>query len=93
MEVALEAGADDLRLIDGFYEVTCDPRVFEPVRQALEAARVPVESAETGYIPTTTVDLDADNAKRMQKLLDILDENEDVQNVYSNENTPEAAMA
>ena len=93
MEVALEAGADDLRHDGDYFEVTCDPRAFEAVRQALAAHKVPTESAETSYIPTTTVDLDVDNAKRMLKLRDILDENEDVQDVYSNENIPEGVMA
>jgi len=91
MEVALEAGADNLELLDGYYEVTCDPKLFESVRKALEANRVATESAETSYIPTTTVDLDVENGKKMLKLRDILDENEDVQNVYANDIIPEAA--
>ena len=53
MEVALEAGADDVQLVEGFYEVTCDPKIFETVRKAFEDARIPTESAETSYIPTT----------------------------------------
>jgi YebC/PmpR family DNA-binding regulatory protein len=93
MEVALEAGADDLRRDGDYFEVTCDPRSFEAVRQALAEHKIPTESAETSYIPTTTVDLDVDNAKRMLKLREVLDENEDVQDVYSNDNIPEEAMA
>jgi YebC/PmpR family DNA-binding regulatory protein len=93
MEVALEAGADDVQLIEGLYEVTCDPKIFEAVRKALEDARVPTESAETSYIPTTSVDLDVDNGKKMLKLKDLLEENDDVQNVYANDNIPEEAMA
>ena len=93
MEVALEAGADDVELIDGFWEVTCDPKTFESVRKSLESGKVATESAETSYIPTTIVDLDVDNGKRMVKLRDILEENDDVQNVYANDNIPEAAMA
>jgi YebC/PmpR family DNA-binding regulatory protein len=93
MEVALEAGADDVQMIDGLFEVTCDPKLFEVVRKALEDARVPTESAETSYIPTTSVDLDVDNGKKMLKLKDLLEENDDVQNVYANDNIPEEAMA
>ena len=93
MEVALEAGADDVQLVEGFYEVTCDPKLFETVRKALEDARIPTESAETSYIPTTYVDLDAEGGKKMLKLKDILEENDDVQNVYANDNIPEEAMA
>ena len=93
MEVALEAGADDVQLVDGFYEVTCDPKLFETVRKSLEEERIPTESAETSYIPTTSVDLDVENGKKMLKLRDMLDENDDVQNVYANDNIPEEAMA
>jgi YebC/PmpR family DNA-binding regulatory protein len=93
MEVALEAGADDVQLLDGYYEVTCDPKLFETVRKTLEDQKIAVESSETGYIPTTYVDLDVENGKKMRKLRDLLDENDDVQNVYGNDNIPEAAMA
>jgi YebC/PmpR family DNA-binding regulatory protein len=93
MEVALEASADDVELVDGLYEVTCDPKRFEAVRKAFEDARIPTESAETSYIPTTSVDLDPENGKKMLKLRDLLDENDDVQNVYTNANIPEEAMA
>jgi len=93
MEVALDAGADDLRRVDDSFELTCDPKVFEAVRKALETERVAAESAETGYLPTTSVDLDVDNGRRMLKLRDTLEENDDVQNVYANDNIPEAALA
>lgn len=93
MEVALDAGADDIELIEGYWEVTCDPKLFETLRKALEAAKIPCESAETSYLPTTYVDLDADHGKKMLKLRDYLEENDDVQDVYSNDNIPEAATA
>lgn len=93
MEVALEAGADDVQLVEGLFEVTCDPKIFEPVRKALDDARIPTESAETSYIPTTSVDLDLESAKKMIKLRDLLDENDDVQNVYANDNIPQEALA
>ncbi len=93
MEVALEAGADDVQKIDEYWEVTCDPKAFEVVRKALESNKIATETAETSYIPTTTVGLDPENGKKMVKLRDILEENDDVQNVYANDDTPEAAMA
>jgi YebC/PmpR family DNA-binding regulatory protein len=93
MEAALEAGADDVQLVEGLYEVTCDPKIFETVRKAFEDARIPTETAETSYIPTTSVDLDVDSGKKMLKLKDLLEENDDVQNVYANDNIPEEAMA
>jgi YebC/PmpR family DNA-binding regulatory protein len=93
MEAALEAGADDVQLVEGLYEVTCDPKIFETVRKAFEDARIPTETAETSYIPTTSVDLDVDSGKKMLKLKDLLEENDDVQNVYANDIIPEEAMA
>lgn len=93
MEVVLEAGADDLVRVDDYFEVTCDPKIFESVRAALESQRIATESGETSYIPTTTVELDVENGKKMLRLRDILEENEDVQNVYANDVIPEAAMA
>ena len=93
MEVALEAGADDLNRSGDYYEVICDPKVFDAVKTAMEAAKVPVESDETTYIPANWVDLDPDNAKRMARLRDLFDENEDVQTMYANDNIPEEAVA
>jgi YebC/PmpR family DNA-binding regulatory protein len=92
MEVALDAGADDIQFLGDYWEVTCDAKLFEPVRKALEAAKIATESGEITYIATTEVDLNVDDAKKMLKLRDILDENEDVQNVYANDNIPEEAM-
>lgn len=93
LEIVLEAGADDLNHDDAYFEVTCDPKVFDAVRKALDDEKVAVENAEIGYVPTNYVDLNEDNAKKMLKLRGLLDENEDVQDVYSNENLPEGVTA
>jgi YebC/PmpR family DNA-binding regulatory protein len=92
MEIALEAGADDVELIEDYFEVTCDSKLFEAVRKNLEDQKIAIESAETSYIPSNAVDLDVEGGKKMLRLKDLLDENEDVQNVYSNDNIPEEAM-
>lgn len=92
MEVALDAGAEDIQLLGDYYEVTCDPKQFEPVRKALEAAKIAPETAEITYLASTEVDLSADDGRKMLKLRDMLDENEDVQNVYANDNIPEEVM-
>ena len=55
--------------------------------------RIATEEAEISSIPSTMVDLDVDNGKKMLRLRDILDENEDIQEIYANDNIPEAAMA
>ncbi|WP_406700224.1 YebC/PmpR family DNA-binding transcriptional regulator [Singulisphaera sp. Ch08] len=93
MEVVLEAGADDLQRVEDYYEVTCDPKVFDTVRKALEDHKIATESAETSYIPSNSIDLDVENGKRMLRLRDSLDESDDIQNIYANDNIPEAAMA
>jgi YebC/PmpR family DNA-binding regulatory protein len=93
MEIVLEAGADDLAHVEGYFEVTCDPKNFDVVRKAIEGATIPLESAETSYLATTSVELDADLGRRMLRLRDLLDENDDVQNIYANDNIPESALA
>jgi YebC/PmpR family DNA-binding regulatory protein len=93
MEVVLEAGADDLKRVDDYFEVTCDPKVFEHVRKALEEHKIATESADTSYLPANYVNLDADNGKRMLRLRDLLEENEDVQNTFDNAEVPEELVA
>jgi len=82
-EIALEAGADDVEQ-DGEIEVTTSPQQFEEVKQALEAAGLAYESAEITLVPQTTTLLEGKNAEQMMKLIDKLEDNDDVQNVYSN---------
>ena len=83
MEVALDAGADDvLADEDGAIEVLTPVAGLEQARQALEAAGFKAELAEVTMRPENPVDLDADNAARMQKLLDVLEDLDDVQAVY-----------
>jgi len=89
MEVALEAGADDV-VIDGdtatFYASATD---FFAVKDALEAAGLSFLSAETGYVPQTTVKVETkDEAAKILRLIETLEENEDVQNVYANYDVP-----
>ena len=93
MNIVLEAGADDLTRDGDYYEVLCDPKIFDSLRKTLEEQLIVVESAEIGYIPSTSVELDAESARKMLRLRDLLDENEDVQDVYSNEIIPEGAAA
>ena len=85
MEVALEAGADDvINSEDGAMEVLCSPSLFEPVMIALESAQLQAVLAEITYRPEITVALAAAEAEKMQKILDVLDELDDVQEVYHN---------
>ena len=93
MDIALEAGADDVQLLDGYFEVTCDPKLFETVRKTLEDQKIAVESAETSYIPSTSWIWTLKTAGRCGSSRELLDSNDDVQNVYANDNIPAEAMA
>ena len=85
MEVALEAGAEDvLTHDDGSIEVLCAPPDFEAVQKALQAAGLQPELAEVTMRADTPVELSGDDAVRMQKLLDVLEDLDDVQEVYHN---------
>jgi YebC/PmpR family DNA-binding regulatory protein len=92
LEAAIEAGAEDAESDDEAHEVTCPIEDFFTVRDALEARFGAPESAKLEWRPTTLVTLDEDRAAGMLKLLDALDENDDVQNVYANFDIPEAVM-
>ncbi len=89
MEVALEAGADDVVVDeDGAIEVITGPGEFEAVRNALEAAGLKPEVAEVTMRPENTIELSGDDAGRMQKLLDMLEDLDDVQGVFHNASLP-----
>ena len=85
MEVALEAGADDVIVdADGAVEVICDPASFEAVKAALEKAGFKPEVAEVTMRPENTVELSGEDGQRMQKLLDMIEDLDDVQELYHN---------
>jgi len=85
MMTALDAGAEDFAEEEDSYEVLTDPDEFSAVREALEAAKIPMASAEVTMIPQTWVELTGDeDIKKMNKILDLLDEDDDVQQVYHN---------
>jgi YebC/PmpR family DNA-binding regulatory protein len=90
MEVALEAGAEDVEVEDGMGTVYGDATGFLALKEALEGADLTLLSAETGYVPQNTVQVESkDDAKRILKLIDNLEDNDDVQNVYVNYEMPE----
>lgn len=90
MMLALDAGAEDFIDEDDSFEIITSPEDFSEVRQALEEANIPMFDAEVTMIPGTWVDLTNENdIKSMQKTLDLLDEDDDVQQVYHNWNEPE----
>ncbi|MGE3779740.1 MAG: YebC/PmpR family DNA-binding transcriptional regulator [Pirellulaceae bacterium] len=93
MEVALEAGAEDVRQDGDSFEVVCSPDAYSSLTEALEAAGIQAESKQITRLPTSTVDLGVDAARAVLKLLQALDDHDDVQNVSSNGNLPDEALA
>ncbi|MBP2652866.1 MAG: protein yeeN [Firmicutes bacterium] len=89
MLLALEAGAEDFKNDDNQYEITTTPDDWEKVREILEQNKIQLETAQVTMVPQTTVDLVGDDAVKMLKLFDALEEHDDVQEVYANFDIPE----
>ncbi|HEY6137058.1 MAG TPA: YebC/PmpR family DNA-binding transcriptional regulator [Thermoanaerobaculia bacterium] len=93
MEIAIEAGADDLQSDDpDAFEIYTSPESFEAVRQALENNKIATIEAKLGMIPANYVSLDENKSKQVMKLLEALDDHDDVQNVWSNFDIPAEMM-
>jgi transcriptional/translational regulatory protein YebC/TACO1 len=93
MLAAAEGGADDIERDGSSWQVTASPEALTAVREAIEAAGFTVDNAELTMIPKTTVEVDDENtAKKILRLIDTLEENDDVQDVYSNFDIPERVL-
>ncbi len=92
LEAAIEAGAENVESDEEAHEITCLVEDFFAVRDALEARFGAPESAKLDWRPTMEVTLDEEKAKSLLKLLDQLEDNDDVQNVYANFDIPDAVM-
>lgn len=92
MMAAIEAGAEDVLAEGDSYEIRTDPAQFMEVRRALTAAGIEYTSAELTMIPKTTVALNEADAKKTLRLLDALEDNDDVQEVYANFDIPDEIM-
>jgi len=93
LELAMEAGAEDVKAVGDKFEIISDPENFAALQDALQAANIETEMAELNRIPSETVDLDVDTARKILKLIDQLDDHDDVQKVAANFNIPEEALA
>jgi len=93
MEAALELGVEDISAEEEVIEVYTDWTMVEEVRDGLEKAGIEAESAEVSMVPQNTVSLDEKQAETFMKLIDALEDNDDVQNVYSNADIPDEVMA
>ena len=84
LAAVLEAGAEEVNDLGESYEILTDPSDLVEVRKALQAAGIEYDSAETNFLPSVSVPLDADAARKVFKLIDMLEDLDDVQNVYAN---------
>ena len=89
MMIALEAGAEDIKNEEEGFEIVTTPDAFDDVEKALAEADIEVEMAEITMIPDTMAELSAEDAERVQKMLDVLEDLDDVQDVYHNADLPE----
>jgi transcriptional/translational regulatory protein YebC/TACO1 len=91
MELVMDAGADDLVRDGDTYEVICEPAAFAGVQSALSDKGIVTLEADIVQLADTLVKCDGDNARQVAKLLDALDDHDDVQNVFSNADLPDSA--
>jgi YebC/PmpR family DNA-binding regulatory protein len=84
MELVLNAGADDLKTFDSYYEVLTTPNAYAGVADALSKAQVVADSSEVAWLPTTTIPLSEEDKTKLKTLMDALEELDDVQYVWSN---------
>jgi len=93
MEIALEAGAEDMTTINGTFQISCEPADFESVRKALEDNEIQADPAEISMIPQNTVELDVGSGRKVVALMEALEDQEDVQRVHSNFTLPPELVA
>ena len=93
MEAALEAGADDLRDEGDVWEIQTAMADFNAVREAFEAAGLEMISAELNQVPQTTMEVDLETARKLLRVIELLEDNDDVQNVYSDADISDEIMA
>jgi len=92
MEIALDAGAEDISQEEDTFEVTTEPDLMETVKEAIEKAGLPVSEASVTMIPQSTVKLEGKQAIQMLKMMESLEDHDDVQNVYANFDIDEDVM-
>ncbi len=93
LTIALEAGAEDLKSDEDYFEITTLPENFESVKKALEESNIKIESAEVQMVPQTTIRIEGKVAEQVLKLMEALEEHDDVQHVFSNFDIDDKVMA
>jgi YebC/PmpR family DNA-binding regulatory protein len=93
MGIALDAGADDLKRSGNTFDITCDPGVFAQVQEALKKNNITPISGDIAQVPKAPVDLTPDVGRKLMKLMEALDDHDDVQGVHSSANISEEMLA
>ena len=93
MDLAIEAGAEDIKTEDDVYEIITEPDEFEDVKQAIEGKSIAIDSAELTMQPQNTVKVEGKAAETLLKLMDLLEDHDDVSQVYSNFDIDEDVLA
>src|SRR2546423_13555347 len=93
LEIALDAGAEDVKNEGEVFEVITTPTAYLKVKEAIDAAKVPIEASEITNWPNNTVPIDAEAAAKLLRLIDALEDNDDVQSVSHNAEIPESVIA
>jgi len=94
MEIALSEGADDMQTVGEIYEITCEPNAYEQLKNALQEKEIPTEVAEISMVPQSTITIDdIDTAKKILRLMDELEDHDDIQNVYANFDIPDEIIS
>ena len=93
LEAVLDAGAEEVNDLGTAFEVVSEPSGLVPVRTALQTAGIDYESADSSFLPSLQIELDAQSAKKVFELIDAIEELDDVQNVFSNFDVSDEVMA
>jgi transcriptional/translational regulatory protein YebC/TACO1 len=92
LTAVLDAGAEEVNDLDDSFEIVSEPSDMVAVRTALQDAGIDYESADAAFVPSVEIDLDEDQAKRVFKMIDAIEDSDDVQDVYANYNVPDDIM-
>jgi transcriptional/translational regulatory protein YebC/TACO1 len=93
LEVVLDSGAEEINDIGESFEIVSEPSDFVAVRTALQGAGIDYDSAEASFIPTVEVELDLDGARKMFRVIEALEDSDDVQNVWANGDVSDEILA
>jgi YebC/PmpR family DNA-binding regulatory protein len=94
LEIALNAGADDMQNTGEMYEITCDPAAYEKLKETLKEKEIPTQVAEISMVPQNTISInDAASAKKIISLMEGFEDHEDVQNTYANFDIPDEVLS